>query len=143
MTRLVYYTTQEYLLEHRGNLFPKAQVNISQACIPYLSMKPSIKGPCTNIKDLLDPLKKYDTLEYASRYWPNHVCGDPEEIKTMSLTFLENTLSIMPYDQVVLYLRQGWKRVINHTYVTDLNGQTALLWAAANGNLAVIKSPEF
>ncbi len=66
MVRFVHYTTQEYFLEHGENLFPKAQVNISQVCIQYLSVEPSMKGPCTNVKYLLDRLKRYEPLEYAS-----------------------------------------------------------------------------
>jgi ankyrin repeat protein len=77
--RLIHYTTQEYFERYRGEIFPDAQLNISRACIQYLSMDPFREGPCTTDTDMEDRLRVYKLLGYASRNWGNHAYGDPEE----------------------------------------------------------------
>lgn len=77
--RLIHYTTQEYFERHRGEIFPEAQLNISRACIQYLSMDPFREGPCTTDRDMKGRLRVYKLLGYASRNWGNHAYGDPEE----------------------------------------------------------------
>jgi ankyrin repeat protein len=77
--RLIHYTTQEYFERHRGEIFPDAQLNISRACIQYLSMDPFREGPCTTDTDMEDRLRVYKLLDYASHNWGNHAYGDPEE----------------------------------------------------------------
>lgn len=77
--RLIHYTTQEYFERHRREIFPDAQLNISRACIQYLSMDPFKEGPCTTDTDMEDRLRVYKLLGYASHNWGNHAYGDPEE----------------------------------------------------------------
>jgi len=102
VVRLVHYTTQEYFLEQGGEIFPHAQLSISQACIRYLSMDSLGRGPCTTNTDMETRLEKYKLLDYASRNWGNHTRGDPEEkIKELALKFLEHTSKLMCYNQVI------------------------------------------
>ena len=44
--RLVHYSTQEYLYQHRSNLFTNAQSNILSTCLTYLSFRHFQRGRC-------------------------------------------------------------------------------------------------
>lgn len=76
LIRLIHYTAQEYFDRRREEIFPKAQINISLACIRYLSLDPFLRGP---FDAYYAKKKRYKLLSYASHSWFNHARGEPEE----------------------------------------------------------------
>ena len=69
--RLVHYTTQEYFSKRRLNLFAQAEVDISRACLTYLSYDlyhgRSIERIATKA------FQSHPFLDYASGHWFSHV----------------------------------------------------------------------
>ncbi|KAL9630679.1 MAG: hypothetical protein Q9204_004595, partial [Flavoplaca sp. TL-2023a] len=100
--RLVHYSTQEYLYQHRSNLFPDAQCNILSTCLTYLSFEHLQRGHCdfedpvedhgyvdnmardldaTRIaksRFLSERLLRFPFLQYAADNWGRHVVGEME-----------------------------------------------------------------
>ena len=71
VVRLVHYTTQEYLDKARMQLFKGAQVDISRACLTYLSY--SIDTEVLQGKAIGDELMKSNPfLDYACHHWFSH-----------------------------------------------------------------------
>lgn len=82
--RLVHYTTQEYLDKERLHIFPNAEVDISRACLMFLSYDSTRtwKNPKTwvntsrNFSPLRGRLQARDHLvfaDYATYHWFSHV----------------------------------------------------------------------
>lgn len=67
--RLVHYTTQEYFDKTRSHLFEDVEVDISRACLTYLSY--DIGTEFEEIK--YEILQSYPFLSYACHYWFSHV----------------------------------------------------------------------
>jgi hypothetical protein len=114
--RLVHYTTQEYFERHGREIFPSAQVDISRACIRYLSMDPFKDGPCATDMEMENRLKKFELIKYASQNWGTHACGDLDHaVKEQALRFLDNSSSISSAVQAMSLsdFRYGslWSRV--------------------------------
>ena len=70
--RLVHYTTQEYFDKARLHLFRGVEIDLSRACLTYLSYK-------TSTESMTIPLafdeahKSHPFLDYAARHWISHV----------------------------------------------------------------------
>lgn len=110
--RLVHYSTQEYLYQHRSNLFPDAQCNILSTCLTYLSFEHFKRGRCefesfdyyaNNMAELVlatriaksrflpKRLKRFPFLQYAASNWGRHAVGEREiSHQTEILGFLED-----------------------------------------------------
>ena len=74
--RLVHYTTQEYFNKTRSRLFEHAEVDISRACLTYLSYGYLSYGFVTDLT--VDQFRKWvirshPFLDYALRHWFSHV----------------------------------------------------------------------
>ena len=80
--RLVHYTTQEYFDNARLHLFKGAEVDMSRACLTYLSCsldpklriveEPFFDSP--HIKEIsYEAIRSHPFLDYASHYWFSHV----------------------------------------------------------------------
>lgn len=73
--RLVHYTTQDYLERTLEARYPRAQRNICETCITYLSFEIFEDGPCRegrNDKNLEARIKKNILLAYAAQNWGIH-----------------------------------------------------------------------
>lgn len=69
--RLMHYTTQEYFDKARLRLFKDAEVDVSRACLTYLSYDFGIELGCERISDVT--LLSHPFLDYASHHWFLHV----------------------------------------------------------------------
>src|SRR6266480_5615711 len=59
LVRLVHSTLQKHLEIFRGELFPDAELMISQTCLTYMSYDSFGEGPCDNNEALNDRLREY------------------------------------------------------------------------------------
>ena len=81
--RLVHYTTQEYFEKAGIHLFGGAEVDMSRACLTYLSSNSStvLENSYVDVSDskylmLHETLGTQPFLEYATHFWFSHVkCG--------------------------------------------------------------------
>lgn len=69
--RLMHYTTHEYFDKARLHLFKAAEVDISRACLTYLSYAFGIERGCDRISE--EVFLSHLFPEYASRHWFLHV----------------------------------------------------------------------
>lgn len=69
--RLVHYTTQEYFDKERLQLFENAEVDISKACLTYLSYDVANTTPSDEI--ISGAIVSHPFLAYASVFWFLHV----------------------------------------------------------------------
>ncbi len=69
--RLVHYTTQEYFDKTRLHLFKNAEVDISRACLAYLSYDSVMD--LGNQGSMRTALRFHPFLDYALHYWFSHV----------------------------------------------------------------------
>ena len=69
--RLVHYTTQEYFKKTRSRLFEHAEVDISRACLTYLSHDFGTNLITGKLRKLA--FRSHPFLDYALRHWFSHV----------------------------------------------------------------------
>lgn len=88
--RLMHYTTHEYFDKARLHLFKAAEVDISRACLIYLSYNFGIDLGCERISD--EAFLSHPFLECASHHWFSHVISgllpmnpDPIFLKVVAL----------------------------------------------------------
>ena len=92
--RLVHFTTQEYFDKARLHLFKDAEVDISRACLTYLSY--NIGTQFKTRKGLIETLQSYPFLEYAFHYWFLHVktnlmAENPNDVLLDAVAHLKNS----------------------------------------------------
>ena len=95
--RLVHYTTQEYLDKGRMQLFKGAEVDISRACITYLSYNSDTEYQDEEIRDELIEIRPF--LHYACHHWFSHaknvlLSENPETVFVKALTRFKSSDSI-------------------------------------------------
>ena len=70
--RLVHYTLQEYLEKSHERLFPNAKVELTKACLTYLSFDTFKSGPCAWSALVMTRLQNFHFFVYASFNWGHH-----------------------------------------------------------------------
>ena len=88
--RLIHYTTQEYFQRTREKWFPFAQMSITLTCLTYLSFSTFKSGSCPNDKGFESRLEESVFLDYASRYWGQHVRIVQEQVFEVASLFLHD-----------------------------------------------------
>ena len=133
--RLVHYSAQEYLYDHRLSLFPDAQASILDTCLTYLSFDHFKRGPCGFESDdfyhggmylrfnairvakcrfLPRRLAMFPFLQYAASNWGRHAVGEVElSHQTEILAFLHERGSIMSAAQIQNkdWLHEYWENL--------------------------------
>ena len=70
--RLVHYSVQEYLQEHKDEIFPGAERSIAEACLTFLSYKDFSKAKCNRLSLFDDLILHYPFVMYAAQFWGAH-----------------------------------------------------------------------
>ena len=156
--RLVHYTLHEYL-SNNPNLFDNPHSMIAEVCLTYLNFQ------C--IRDLspifLQPWRALALLEYASCYWGEHTRDDATEtVSVLALRLLDrfdkHISSAILSPKICLETPAGFTGLHYAAYfgmvetaigllnmkkwdleATDVQGNTAILWAARNGHGAIVQ----
>ncbi|KAM0321343.1 hypothetical protein ACHAQA_010172 [Verticillium albo-atrum] len=166
--RLVHYTTQEYFMRMRTRWFPKAQVEITEACATYLSFHAYDGGASLTDAEFEDRLRSDPLYHYASHFWGDHA-REAGEASQGVLGFLEHEKHVEAQVQALMTVKQyrptGYsqkfpkemrglhvaayfgieeaiKDLLNRSDKPDMKDgsiRTPLSWAAANGRDAVVK----
>ena len=86
--RLVHYTTQEYLDKERARLFSDADLDISKACLTYLSYKCMSCFPSDSV--VSSTLTSHPFLAYATIHWLSHVerCSASRNIFSQAVAYV-------------------------------------------------------
>ena len=71
--RLVHYTAYEYLLEVNDMCLPNLSVCVALKCLSCLSFEDCRRGPCASDSELEHRLQNIPLLEYAAKYWGDHM----------------------------------------------------------------------
>lgn len=114
--RLVHYTRQEYFERTWAKWFPKAQEEIVQVCVAYLSLDIFKAEPWWTeiqrnhrgkIKIDASPLREYPLLIYAAEFWGHHVneqlyYADSEVKDNRAIEFLSNNSQVNCCARVLL-----------------------------------------
>lgn len=91
--RLVHYTTQEYLIHTRAQLFPRGDSAITITCLTYLSFDVFKTGPCETDLEVKERLRSNPLYSYASGYWIEHATNDTETIQAV-VKFLQDEVKV-------------------------------------------------
>lgn len=121
--RLVHYTTQEYFDKERQHLFREAEVDISRACLTYLSY--GVFDSLSSDENLTETmLHSHHFLQYASLYWVSHVNaskknGDssPSPVQLQAVAYVQESSKFLFSTMV---LRKMLLRPRSYARVTDL-----------------------
>ena len=110
VVRLVHYTTQEYFDKERLQLFKGAEVDISRACLTYLSY--SIGKETWDKMDSQELIASYPFLDYACNQWFLHannvlLSGNPDPSLVKVLTRFKGSDSIT-MSAYLLYRRRDY-----------------------------------
>ena len=111
--RLVHYTTQEYFERTQHLWFPDAEVDITLACVTYLSFDAFEDGLCRGQYEFQRRLRMFPLYDYTARYWGEHArqssldCSCPE-----ILHFLTSCLRVEAASQPLLLSSRGFFRFI-------------------------------
>ena len=102
--RLVHYTAQEYFDTERLQLFENAEVDISNACLTYLSYDIANTNPSN--ETISDAIVSHPFLAYASIFWFLHVKevsrnGRSGPVMQKSMKYVNDPVKIM-FSAVVL-----------------------------------------
>jgi hypothetical protein len=85
LIRFIHYTTQEYLEGVRGNIFPKAQLEITEACMAYLSQD-----------KVVEQQSQLPFFSYAVRNWGFHAGKDVQKTRREQIiAFIERERSTL------------------------------------------------
>jgi hypothetical protein len=166
--RLVHYTTQEYFERTQGQWFPNAQINITTACVTYLSFDEFRSGICQSDQEFEQRLQSNKLYSYASHNWGHHA----REALTLCegvIEFLQKQGQVEASSQVLMadkdlleyaeYSQEFPKQMTglhlaayfgvdkaiqdlldsNNPDLEDSDGRTPLSHAAENGREAVVK----
>jgi ankyrin repeat protein/acetylglutamate kinase len=166
--RLVHYTTQEFLERTQAQWFPDVQLDITKACITYLSFTTFDSGPSQSDKEYEDRLHANPLYSYAANYWGLHARQTSEYLDGIT-RFLQDTPKVRASAQVLLSGKSLWKPGYSQTTpreVTDIHlaayfgihdiisrllqqgrdidsqdsdGRTPLSYAAQNGNEEAVR----
>jgi len=83
--RLTHHTLREYLTTHR-NLFPRAHLEMAEACLTYLNSDQAKALPAKRQPDL----SSMPLLKYCSRYWGIHARREPSDrVISLAMGLLE------------------------------------------------------
>jgi hypothetical protein len=89
--RLVHYTTQDYLEGIREKWNPDAQQDIASTCLTYLCFEPFRRGSCPSDAEFESRLEEHKFLDYAARYWHQHVATVQKETSELAVSLLQNS----------------------------------------------------
>ena len=92
--RLVHYTTQEYFEKTQKSWFPKAEVEITETCVTYLSFSVFGSGVCETSSELGDLLQRNPLYDYAARNWGYHARMVSVEVEHLVRMFLNSEVKV-------------------------------------------------
>jgi ankyrin repeat protein len=90
VVRLIHYTTQKYFELIRVDWNPGACQEIATTCLTYLTFDIFRSGPCNSRNGLLVRKKENVFIDYAARYWAEHVRPVEDLVSDLALNFLQD-----------------------------------------------------
>ena len=88
--RLVHYSVQEYLQEHKAKIFPDAEQAITETCLTFLSFSDFADGIRSRLTLFDTRIRNYPFLMYAAQFWGVHAGLAPQEALTRQIMRFAN-----------------------------------------------------
>ncbi|KIX02772.1 uncharacterized protein Z518_08714 [Rhinocladiella mackenziei CBS 650.93] len=98
--RLVHYTTQEFFERTQKDWFPKAEADIANVCISYLSFEKYESGFCRSNEEFEARLQTDPLYDYAARNWGHHLRESDDRYRKVD--FLENEHKVSASSQALM-----------------------------------------
>jgi hypothetical protein len=105
--RLVHYTTQEYFERTWTSWIPNAQVDITMACVSYLSFDIFAVGFSTDRHEFEARLELNPLYDYAAQHWGHHALTASGDTEERILNFLGRASNVSCSGQVVMASRSN------------------------------------
>ena len=162
--RFVHYTLEEYFRDNANTEFPNGCIPIAETCLTYLNFG-KLRQHCMDDRGLKENINKYALLNYATAYWGTYVkqqCSDSlmELVKIIAHEFECSSCAMQAFYQhlhpwssipqkisgihAIAYF--GLSEIMAHFCQVGRNmelkddlGWTPLIWAAMNGQEAVVR----
>jgi hypothetical protein len=100
--RLVHYTTQEYFERTQKRWFPDAEMDITKACVTYLSFDTFKTGFCVTDDEFETRLQDNALYHYAARNWGHHARRASIAAEQSILSFLESESKLSACTQAMI-----------------------------------------
>ena len=121
--RLIHFSVQEFLLEHRTQLFPEGNETVAELCILYQSLPPFSSGSKQQEKDIQDLIHAQPFIKYASHNWGNHLkYSSNERLNDIALNFLRSRPQLACSYQMMQYLKGRKEIYWEHEEANSCNG---------------------
>lgn len=101
VVQLIHSTAQKYFDQGRNHLFPRADADMAEDCITYLSFRAFSNGACRMDDEYEGRLQSFPFYAYASRNWGHHV-RDALAPLVAAVPFLKNAKLIEAASQGLL-----------------------------------------
>jgi len=86
---LIHDTARDYLASKESDIFPGAELEITQICLTYL-LSAAFENPCRDDEEMNLRLQQNSLLQYAAFHWGEHASEcSAEEYQGLALQFLE------------------------------------------------------
>ncbi|KAJ5928365.1 hypothetical protein N7466_007321 [Penicillium verhagenii] len=103
VVRLSHYTTREYLEQTWQHWFPHAHIQITEACITYLSYEEHADGSSLTYHRFASKLRSYPLYCYAAEFWAYHTQLASMEETGLVLSFLRDQNKVSACSQAILF----------------------------------------
>ncbi|KAJ3486515.1 hypothetical protein NLG97_g6599 [Lecanicillium saksenae] len=106
--RLVHYTTQEYFERTQNHWFPKAQDDITEICVTYLSFNVFGSGSCQTDAEFEERLQINPLYDYAAHNWGHHALKGSICCASV-LAFLRDSPKVDASTQALMAIKLSWE----------------------------------
>jgi hypothetical protein len=133
--RFSHVSAWAYLNRVKYERFPKAQLEITQTCLAYLSLEPFASGPCLETK-IRDRTLEYPFALYAAEFWLRHAKRNEESHIGQIVEFLAGKKTYESWIQILKQIAEPASGVISPEDIQLTNVTQAL-----SVKLAVCRTP--
>ncbi|KAJ5745670.1 ankyrin repeat protein [Penicillium odoratum] len=102
IVRLVHYTAQEYFERTQKHWFPDAEIDITKACVSYLSFDIFESGGCRTFDELEERMLLNKLYSYAAQNWGNHALKASVRCPE-AILFLKSKAKVAAAGQPLIY----------------------------------------
>jgi hypothetical protein len=111
--RLVHYTTQEYFERICSEWNPTGAQELASTCLTYLTFDTFRSGSCGSDEKFEARMGENIFLDYAARYWAEHVRPVEATVSELALAFLQDEAAVSCSTQIISvggYKRKGYSQ---------------------------------
>jgi ankyrin repeat protein len=137
VVRLVHYTTHDYFEQSISEWNSTARQEIASICLTYLAFDTFQCGSCSTDAEFEERQRKNAFLDYAVRYWADHVRSVDVTVSNLALALLQDNSLISSMTQIMFvaqYKYEGYSQRFPHA-TTGLHLSASLGLTSVSGML--------